>query len=390
MIKVIAASTVETSDIDFAVNEITTRIKNNGPLLSNTAGLLFCNLEFIQSTLVQELCGRLSFDIAGCTSQMFAVQNIGEDFMLTLMILTSDDVEFCAGVSEPLGQGNEAALENLYRDLSAKGKNPSWKPGLMLAFPPSLPGISGNRIVDILDRVSGGVPVFGSIAIDITTSVQRSPMTIFNGNHYSDRLAMILLRGNLHPRFFSHSLQRETHLNRKFTITKAEGNRIISIENKPAVQYMEELGLINRTAMDVFYAFPFMVDNGSGELSKAFTFSQVNEDGTLVSEQDIPSGGTAQVGAINGEMVLAGTRSLIERIKETAKNCDGLILVSCFSRALALQDPLEELSLVIKQMRDWPVPFVFLSSGGEICPVPNEKDELVNGFHQFILAVCVL
>jgi hypothetical protein len=393
VIKVIVAGTIELSDIDFAINEITTRIKNNGPLLGNTVGLLFCNFEFIQSTLVQELCARLPFDIAGCTSQIFAIQNAGEDFMLTLMILTSDDVEFYAGLSEPLHQGKEAAVENLYRDLAARGPGPSGarsrEPGLILAFSPYLSGITGNRLVEILDRISGGVPLFGSVAIDITTT-QRSPMTIFNGNHYPDRLTMILLRGDVQPRFFNHSLPGETNLNKKFTITGAEGNRIISIEGKPAVKYMEELGLINQATVDVFYAFPIMVDDGSGEPPRAITISEVDADGTLVSEQDIPLGGTANVGAISREMVMASTRNLINRIKGETGRHDGLIMISCFSRVLALQDPLEEINLVIKQLRDWPAPFVFFSSGGEICPTPNKKDEMTNNFHQFTLAACVL
>ncbi|MDR0641531.1 MAG: FIST C-terminal domain-containing protein [Treponema sp.] len=390
MIKVIVASTIEVSDLDFAVSEITGHIKKEGPLLGNTVGLLFCNFEFIQSGLVKKLGGCLPFDIVGCTSQTFAVQNAGEDFMLTLMVLTSDDVEFSAGLSGPLHQGDEASLETLYRDLMARGKDPSLDTGLILAFPPRLSAIPGNKVVDILDRVSGGVPIFGSVALDITT-VQRSPMTIFNGDHYPDLLVMVLLRGNVQPRFFSHSLPGETHLNRKFTITKAEGNRIISIEGKPAVKYMEEMGLINRTTMDVFYAFPLVVDYDNGESSRAFVISQVDaDDNSLISEQDIPQGGTANIGAINGDLVMASTCGLIDQVKKTAGSCNGLLLVSCFSRTLALQDPLEEINLVIKRMRDWPVPFVFFSSGGEIYPEPNKKGELVNNFHQFTIVACVL
>ncbi|MDR2746711.1 MAG: FIST C-terminal domain-containing protein [Treponema sp.] len=388
MIKVIVANSIEVLDLDFAIGEITARVKNGGPLLANTIGLLFCNFEFIQSSLVHELCARLPFDVVGCTSQIFAVQNAGEDFMLTLMLLTSDDVEFYAGLSGPLRQGNEAVLETLYRDLMAEGRNPSLETGLILAFPPPLSGIPGNKIVDILDQVSGGVPVFGSTAIDITTA-QRSPMTIFNGNHYPDRLAMVLLRGNVHPRFFSHSLPGETHLNKKFTITKAEGNRIISIEGKSAVTYMEELGLINQATVDVFYAFPLVVDYDNGEPSRAFIISRADQDGALISEQDIPQGGIANVGTISGELVMASTRNLIRQIKEE-EHCGGLILVSCFSRALALQDPMEEINFIIKQMRDWPVPFVFFSSGGEIYPASNKKGELVNNFHQFTIAACIL
>jgi hypothetical protein len=388
MIKVIVASTIEVSDLEFASGEITARIEKNGPLLRHSVGLLFCNFEFIQSGLVRELCARLPFDVAGCTSQIFAVQNAGEDFMLTLVVLTSDDVEFHAGFSEPLRQGNEAVIEKLYRDL-AEPKDAAPKPGLILAFPPHLSGIPGNKVVDILDQASGGVPLFGSTAIDVITT-QRSPMTIFNGNHYSDRLTMVLLRGNVQPRFFSHSLSGETQLNKKFTITGAKGNRITSIEGKPAVKYMEELGLINQATMDVFYALPLMVDYDDGKLSRAFSISRVDADGSLISEQDIPRGTVANIGGINREMVMASTRGLISQIRETVERCNGLILVSCFSRTLALQDPMEELDFIIKQMREWSVPFVFLSSGGEIYPAFNERGELVNNFHQFTIAACVL
>ncbi|MDR1971350.1 MAG: FIST C-terminal domain-containing protein [Treponema sp.] len=388
MIKVIVASTIEAADIDFAIKEITSRIKTNEPLLRNTVGLLFCNLEFIQSGLVRELCARMSFDIVGCTSQIFAVQNAGEEFMLTLMVLTSDDVEFYAGVSESLSQGKEAVLESFYRDLLARGKNPSLDPALMLAFPPHLSGIPGNKLVDVLNDVSGGVPVFGSVAIDITTSM-RSPMTIFNGSPYPDRLTMVLLRGNVQPRFFSHSLPGEPHLNQKFTITKAQGNKIFSIENKPALEYMEELGLVNQAMVDVFYAFPIVVDYHDGTEPRIFTISKIDVDGALVCEQEIPLGGTANIGTISGELVMASTRAVIKRIRETTDR-SGLILVSCFSRVLTLHDSLEEVNLVIRQMRDTPMPFVFFSSAGEICPISGTQGELQNSFHQFTIIACVL
>jgi hypothetical protein len=71
-------------------------------------------------------------------------------------------------------------------------------------------------------------------------------------------------------------------------------------------------------------------------------------------------------------------------------NQNGLLIVSCFSRILTLQDPLEEITLVLKQLRDWPVSCVFFSSGGEICPLfSGEQDKPINTFHQFTIVACV-
>jgi hypothetical protein len=305
--------------------------------------------------------------------------------MLALMILTSDDVEFYTGVSGPLDAGNEKNLEDLYRDLTAGG---AFEPSFMLVFPPILSGITGNAVVNILDRISGGVPTFGSLPIDITTSL-RSPVTIYNGESYPDRLVMVLFRGEVRPRFYAFSLPGEPRFSQKFTITRAKGNRILSINDKPAVEFLERLGVINRGAVDVLYAFPIVVDYGDGSPPLLFTINKVEKDGSLISERDIPTGGTVNIGTINGSLVIASTRHIIERIKETQEP-SFLFLVSCFSRILTLQDSLEEVNLAIKELRDWPAPFVFFSSGGEICPIlTSGQDKLVNAFHQFTIIACV-
>jgi hypothetical protein len=389
MIKTVVVSTVEDVDINFAIDELTSKIKSKEPLLRNSVGLLFCNMEFIKSGLVTALCKRLPFEVIGCTSQIFAVQNVGEEFMLTLMILTSDDVEFTAGLSEPLDSIEESGLEDFYRDLSSRGSNPQ-KPALMLVCAPPLTGLPTNRQVDMLDHASGGVPMFGTIALDIAAAI-RTPMTIFNGNSYTNRIAVILLRGDVHPRFISHSLPGEPHLQQKFTITEARENKIYSINNMPAGDYFKKLGLVgqNRDEMQVIYAFPIIMDGG-GEPPKSIIISLMDEEGALVSEQDIPPGTTAVVGTVSREMVLASTRFVLRQLEEAA-DAGGIILISCFNRVLTLQDTLEEVNLVIKQLRDPPAPFVFLSSGGEICPVPGDKqDELKNKFHQSTIIACIL
>jgi hypothetical protein len=386
MIKVKTAYTVEPNDVDYAVQEILAQLGDD--LLVNSAGLLFCNSDFLESGLVRKLCDRLPFNVAGCVSQGFAVKEAGETFMLVLMVLSSDDVEFVSGVSESLTAGGENAVETLYRDLSGGTNSP--EPALMFAFPPfsaHAGALTGNTIVRTLDRVSKGVPVFGSVAIDHTVKV-RTPQTIYNGECYSDRLPVVLLRGNVKPQFFACSLPRGVQITQNAEITEAKGNRLISINNIPAAAFMEKIGIGNRGDVDIIYAFPLVVDSHDGSEPRAIAMTKTDSGDELVSEQDVPASGTVTIGAIDEKLVIESTRYLVDKIKETSFR-NGLLVFSCLSRVFTLQNPIEEIALLRQEFAGLPGPFLYIYSGGEICPFykPGE-DRPVNSFHQFTIIAC--
>jgi hypothetical protein len=215
-------------------------------------------------------------------------------------------------------------------------------------------------------------------------------MTIFNGSYSPDRVPLVLLRGNVQPKFFSCSLPGEVRFSQNVLITKAKGNRIIEIDNRPAVEFVEKLGLIIQGVAEVLYAFPIVVDYHDGTEPKIFTVSKIDTDGSLVSEQDIPVGGTVTIGTINGELVIDSTRHLLDQIMETPPQ-NALIVVSCLSRVLTLRDSLEEIEVVQRRFMDLPMPFVFFSSGGEVCPLyRSPQGKPVNAFHQFTIIACII
>jgi hypothetical protein len=166
-------------------------------------GLLFCYLDFITSGVVRELSARLPFTAAGCTTQGIIVSGKADEIMLALMVLTSDDVEFSTGISEPLDTDEERRILDLYQG-AAKGAGASRpaKPSLIFAFPPLIGSLSGNSIVGVLDRASRGTPLFGSFAIDVADTI-RSPMTIYKGEAYTSRMPLILFYGPVDPGFLS-------------------------------------------------------------------------------------------------------------------------------------------------------------------------------------------
>jgi hypothetical protein len=309
--------------------------------------------------------------------------------MLTLMVLSSDDVEFISGVSASLSEGKEGAVETLYRDLLARGTN-SAEPALMFAFPPlciAESTITGNAIVRILDRVSGGVPIFGSVAVDHTVEL-RAPKTIYNGKCYSDRLPVVLLRGNVKPCFFACSVPRGAQIKRNAVITEANGNRLLSIDNMPAAAFMEKMGIVREENMDIIYAFPLVIDRCDGSEPLLISISKIDAEGALVSEQDIPSSGSITIGTIDEKLVINSTRYLVDRIKGTPPR-NALLIFSCLSRILTFQNPMEEITFIRQAFADLPVPFLYVYSGGEICPRHKPgADKPVNNFYQFTVVAC--
>jgi hypothetical protein len=298
-------------------------------------------------------------------------------------------VEFISGVSAPLSGGEEGAVEALYRDLLSRGTG-SGEPALIFAFPPfctAESAITGNAVVRILDRVSGGVPVFGSVAVDHTVEL-RAPRTIYNGECYSDRLPVVLLRGNVKPRFFACSVPRGAQIKRNAVITEAKGNRLLSIDNMPAAAFMEKMGIVREGNMDIIYAFPLVIDRRDGSEPLLISISKIDAGGALVSEQDVPESGAITIGTIDEKLVINSTRYLVDKIKETPSR-NALLVFSCLSRILTFQDPMEEIMFIRRVFADLPVPFLYVYSGGEICPLRKPGiDRPVNSFHQFTIVAC--
>ncbi|MDR1948801.1 MAG: FIST C-terminal domain-containing protein [Spirochaetaceae bacterium] len=380
----LTAHTVETDDVDAAVREILEQLDINRNIQKNSVGLIFCYVDFIESGVVEAVCKALPFDVLGCTTLGIALPEAVNDDMLALVVLTSDEVVFSAGVSEALGTDAEARITRLYETVSASAAAPS----LLLAFEPTMSGFLGEVTVSVLDRLSKGRPIFGASALDMNTNV-RSPKTIYNGAAYSDRLALLLLSGGREPQFFVDSIPHKKTRSQQAVITEAEGNRMFSINNMSAVSYMERIGLINDGVIDLLYAFPLVIDNHDGEKPWPCVIVGIGPDGALLCGGSILPGSTLSIGSPLGEDVLTTAARIVEIAKQK-QDRDGLLIFSCFSRNVALVDSGDEMKLVQKLMADSSLPYIFLYSAGEICPLCTGDGKIVNRFHQYSIISCIL
>jgi hypothetical protein len=376
MIQFLTSFTKEIDDPRIAAADILKQLNSNSALLKHSVGLLFCSLDFISSGSAKAVCDALPFEVIGCTTHGIAVPGAMSENMLSVIALTSDEVSFKTGVSESLDTEGETRIEELYKRLSSL---PGASPSLMLICHSNPRYLSGDRAMEILDHVSGGMPLFGTNALDQTPGV-KTPMIIHNGAAYSDRMALIIVYGAVKSRFYIKSLPEMNIYSKPAFATEVQGNRLISINNMPAADFMEQFGIISGDSINTVYGFPLLIDNHDGKGIKACGIYGIEEDRALRCGATIAEGATLKLANQMREEVLRSSEQLVELIKKDSDRKNHLIF-SCFGKSAPLVDLKDEMRLFQENMEE--NSFVFVLSGGEFCPVDAEGGEVLNCFHQY-------
>jgi len=401
MIKILNAYTQELDDPGKAVSEILEILDMKKNLLKNAVALLFCHVKFIEANIAEAVYNSLPFDVLGCTSQYIGIPvNTGgtpavdSGVMLTVTILTSDDIVFSSGVTGPLNKENvEKHVSDLCRRTVSFHSEP---PSLAFAFPPTMTSVPADIMAESLDRACGGVPIFGSVALDMGTYIQH-PRTIYKAGGesgssaesgtFSDRMAVLFFRGSLKPRFFHSSFPENSILSWDAVITGAEGHRIISINNSPALSFIQNLGFFQDDAHDGILVYPLVIeypDNGTNVV----VIQDIGPEGQLICSRNVKVGGILNIGAVTADSVLENIRNITRDLKKDG-NGSGFFMFSYFLRNVVLGGSSQaEVELVNKELDGYAGSWLFLNSGGELCPCYTENGKLVNRFHQYALIAC--
>jgi hypothetical protein len=404
MIKILNAYTQELDDPAKAVREIHELLDIKNKLLKNSAALLFCHVKFVEAGVTEAVYKSLPFDVVGCTSLYFGLPAtagtpatagapaIDGDVFLTVTVLTSDDIEFTTGVSEPLNEKNaEECTQELYRrTASSSGETPA----LVFAFSPTITSVPGDVMTTALDHACAGVPIFGSLALDMNTRILHPKIiyktvgqTADESGTFSDRIALLLFRGPVKPRFFHSSFPEKSILSWDAVITGAEGNRIISINNRPALSFIKDMGFFQDGMYESILVYPLVIEYPNNE-TNVVVLQDISPEGHLLCSRKIQSGGLLNLGAVTADCVLESARAMAKSLKEDNSG-RGFIMFSCFLRNVALGGSSQaEFELVCKELDGSAGTWLFLNSGGELCPGYTESGELANRFHQYALIAC--
>jgi len=383
MVKTLTAHTLELDDEKAAVAEILEQLDLKNRLQKNSVGIMTCYLEFMETGIVKAVCDALPFPVLGINTLSVAMNDAADQMLLGLTVLTSDDVVFSTALSETLGKEPGGAIRDLY-NKAAEGLPD--KPSLIMAFTPILMQLGGDTVVEQLDAVSGGIPIFGTLAIDFTTQI-RDPRIIFQGETWNDRIGIILFSGNVKAEFSVTSVSNEKILQQRAIITKSAGNVLIEVNDMPVMQYFETLGLaMNGEFFGSASQIPLIVDFNDTIKPVTRTIMVKLPDGKLVCGGAVPVGCSLAVGSIDTEDVLKTTSEAAKKL--VMANQDGILLFSCVVRNFALGLDTQAELKTIQNSLGKDRAYMFAYSGGEICPVKTSDGKLKNRFHNVSLISC--
>jgi hypothetical protein len=312
--------------------------------------------------------------------------------LLTIMVLTSDDVYFESGLTAPIPGEDETPILEAYAKASeaAAAAGAGARPALILSYMPLLLNAGGDFLVNTMSKASGGVPNFGTIIVDNTADYSSS-RSFYNGEAFADRYAFVLLYGDVTPKFYQATLPAERIFREKGIVTDATGNQIKSVNGMLVGEYLLSLGL-TKDENDQFVgvnSYPFVVDYNDGTDPVIRILFAITPEGYAVCGGDVPVGATLSVGNMDGNDIVRATTGTLDEIAG-AENPDVLILFSCIGRYLAMgYEPYREISAVHEALDGKGLNYIFAYSGGEICPAHGGADEsTVNHFHNLTFTAC--
>jgi len=383
MIKSYIAYTGEIDDVESAVSGILAQLEPEKNCLKNTAAIVVCYHEFGTSGITAELYKRLNFPVIGTTTTMLATNLGSGQLNLAVMMITSDDVVFSAACSSSLMTEINEPLSKMYQNALAGHDEPV---RLLISAAPLLLHHAGDDYINILNDVSGGVPNFGTLAVDDSANFENS-YVIFNDRCEKDIFAVIAASGNINPKFSFESISPEKILMNPAIITKSEGNLLKEVNGLPLYNYLETLGLAsNGKVREGLNSLPLVLGRADGTPPVSKVLIYVNEDGYGVCGGLMPEGASMRIGAWDKDDVVGTALHAVKNALST-ENIGGLFIYSCAGRSFVLGVDISAETDRINELVAVKLPYLFAYSGGEICPICSGAGN-INQFHNNTIIVC--
>ena len=377
MLTVLTAGTNSIDDLDVAREEILSQLKDK-KLLKNSVGIIACHYDYVEQDVVKAISEALPFDTIGCSTIGSAVNGSGSMEHLTLTVLTSDDVFFSTIMSDTISKDDFGIpIEKAY---TAAKDSLGQTPALVFAFGPIMGDVAGDQMLGTLNQISGGLPIFGTLASDSASGCPQS-YVLHNGESDRSKMALLLLGGNLHPRFYVTAIAKRNIQQNNAIVTGAEGYLVTSINDMPVLDYFSTLG-ITTSKLAAVTMIPFLVDFGDGTEPVAYSMYDISAKGVYCGGA-IPKGSKITFVEVDMNSVMETTETTLRKALEDAEKngANGIIAIPCMARSLVLSPNVEAEIIKSLEIIGNKLPFMLIYSGGEICPLYNQQHGIINRFH---------
>jgi len=394
MIKAASLYTTTIDDISLACHELKNQLDEKLPLLKNSIGIVQCDPEFLENGIMEPLHSILGIPLVGGTTVSIATNDVIGDLIFSILVLTSDEVEFAASRTTGLMDDYNSAIESSMKTALKASEKPL-KMALIFPTVTDNEDLPGDCYVEATESICGNIPVFGTLSVNDAIGVFERSMSVYNGDVFKSEMSYVLFFGDITPRYFIASVPAGSNLSAQAVITKVDGHVVQEINNMPVIEYFESIGFAKNGKLNSgVNLIPILIDTQKeGESISCFVRAMVdiNEEGFIAFRGKVPEGARVTFGSMPSPAdILTATAEMMEKIT-TGKDINAVLFFSCIVRQLTIgSDPLKELAIIKDSLKPG-IPFVASYSGGEIAPIGyGINKNPINSFHNYSLIVCLL
>ncbi|MDR1124416.1 MAG: FIST C-terminal domain-containing protein [Elusimicrobiota bacterium] len=386
MIKMLNAISSKIDEPEAAAAELLEQIKSHGGLLKNSVGIIACYYEFTETDILDLLHKNLQFDIIG-TTVMGSATNAGCGMeQISLCVLTSDDISFSTSFSEVITKDNiEPTVKQAYAQARAKLDG---EPSLIFALAPISREAMGDAVLQGLDSACGGIPIFGTLSNETSLTYENASI-LYNGEKHQNKMAMILMRGEIKPRFYCTAISDKNIQKQAAVVTDSDGYFLKTINNIPLEEYLKTIG-VQIYGLAAVTTLPFLVDYGDGAKPVALSMYSISSEGAYLGGK-VPVGAKILFAEADSDSVIETAEITLKKVLDDVRQngANGIFAIPCFTRCLLLSPESEKEMIKTKELIGGAAPFMLCYSGGEICPVYGKDGKIINRFHNLTYTAMV-
>ncbi|MDR1472559.1 MAG: FIST C-terminal domain-containing protein [Synergistaceae bacterium] len=400
----IVAVTNEIDDVVSAVRELREQVEEQGPLGAGSVGFVFCDAEMPHDGFIREMKEKFPFDIVGSTGiATFDTKNGTQMMSAALLVLTGDDVSFGASLTGELSRDNlESELRSAYeRASSSLGGVPE---KMMFLIPPFAAAAPLDAYVSILNRCSGGLPIFGGLP---SSSIPDMDIVMFaDGGAFMDRAAIVLMGGDVRPLFSVQNIL-STFSQAKHEVTDASENVVRGVDNMTFIDYLRKSGLsvdelIAQKDLAVYVSTPLIVnlnvDDADDGVPVVRTIQRLDpSDGSGVLFGSISKHSKVSLASMKRNDIQESAKALVDDIKRKIAEVSGdgyrystLFCVSCGGRYMVMADDKNlEGDILLGNLPEG-LELAGFYAYGEVCPTVISGGKALNRVHNESIVICAL
>jgi hypothetical protein len=383
----------EVDDAELALAQLNAQMQGIR-LLKNSVGIASVHPEFIHSGVYSAIAKALPFSLVGMTTISQTADGKTGTFLFSILALTSDACQFAHGYSDAIPEKGGDTVEIARKCYSGLCSKLEGDAKLAILYAPFMEYQSVHKYLEAISGIDKRVPVFGSLANADMESILANMKTLYCENDFADRLAMLLISGDISPEFYIGSVTKESIIMPNIgEVTAAKDNFATEINNVNICKFLEKIGF---SSGDI---------RNQGVLTSVFIMDEKDKDGNIVSSAaralivldneigvfggNVAAGSVLSLAAVTKDVVMETAKNVIAEIKEKHKN-KTVLMFSCVGRRYSLLDePKKEYELLNEEFSKDGFHYLASCASGEICPTSVTETMAHNSEHNQSLVACV-